>query len=165
MSATLVRLATLSDLPAAAAMAGQLVRQHHAQDPGRFLLVDEVEAGYRWWFERELARSGEAILLVATQDGRHVGYAYGTKEGRDWNMLLDDHGAIHDIFVATEARKSGVGKALLEALVTRLESLGASRIVLSTMVSNTAAQALFRTLGFRPTMLEMTRGPSQSSSP
>lgn len=159
MSSFDVRRATPADLPAAAAMAGQLVRQHHAQDPGRFLLVEEVEAGYRWWFERELARAGEAILLVAADGDRHLGYAYGTKEGRDWNMLLDEHGAIHDIFVAPEARRGGVGKALLQAIVAELEALGAIRIVLSTMVSNTAAQALFRSLGFRPTMLEMTRGP------
>lgn len=159
MSAFDVRPAMLADLPAAAAMAGQLVRQHHAQDPGRFLLVDEVEAGYRWWFERELARAGEAVLLVAARGEHLLGYAYGTKEGRDWNMLLDEHGAIHDIFVTPEGRRAGVGRALLQGLVDALEALGASRIVLSTMVSNTAAQALFRSLGFRPTMLEMTRGP------
>ena len=46
-----------------------------------------------------------------------VGYAYGALEGRDWNLLLDAHGAVHDIFVAAEARRGGVGRQLVEALV------------------------------------------------
>ncbi|MCC7384034.1 MAG: GNAT family N-acetyltransferase [Deltaproteobacteria bacterium] len=140
-----------------AAMAGELVRMHHRQDPGRFMQPPDVEAGYRWWFGKELGRP-EAVLLVAVSDGELVGYAYGTREERDWNALLDVHGALHDIFVAAAHRRSGVGARLLDAIVAALEAKGAPRIVLSTMVSNEAAQSLFRAHGFRPTMVEMTHG-------
>lgn len=152
-----VRPATQADLPATAALAAELVRMHHAQDPGRFFLADDVEGGYRWWFGRELARP-EAVLLVAVQDAAVIGYVYGTVEGRDWNMLLDDHGAIHDIYVSPGARRAGVGGRLLDAMVGELGRRGAPRLVLSTMVTNETAQRLFRAHGFRPTMLEMTRG-------
>jgi ribosomal protein S18 acetylase RimI-like enzyme len=152
-----VRRATSEDLPQVAALAGELVRMHRAQDPRRFMLVDDVEGGYRWWFSRELARE-EAVLLVAARGAEIAGYAYGTREGRDWNMLLDEHGAIHDIFVAAPARRGGTGAALLNAMIRELEAMGCPRIVLSTMVTNEPAQALFRAHGFRPTMLEMTRG-------
>ncbi|MGZ3423195.1 MAG: GNAT family N-acetyltransferase [Polyangiales bacterium] len=86
-----------------------------------------------------------------------VGYTYGTLESRDWNMLLDDHGAIHDVYVDESARRTGVGKQLVDAIVEALEKKGAPRILLSTMVQNERAQRVFRACGFRPTMLEMTR--------
>src|SRR6185295_2229983 len=108
------------------------------------------------WFARELERPA-AVVLVALQRAELVGYAYGALEARDWNLLLDQHGAIHDLFVAEPARRGGVGAQLLDALIRELEALGAPRIVLGTMVSNERAQRLFRARGFRPTLLEMTR--------
>ena len=152
-----MRRAQEGDLVTVARLAGELVRMHHETDPSRFLLVDRVEEGYARWLSREMARA-EAVVLVAARGGEVVGYAYGTLEGRDWNMLLDAHGAVQDVFVAAEARRGGVGRALVDALVRALEALGAPRIVLSTMVGNEVAQRVFRACGFRPTMIEMTRG-------
>jgi ribosomal protein S18 acetylase RimI-like enzyme len=156
MSEAVVRRARKEDLEEVAALAAELVRMHHAVDPGRFFLPERVEHGYAWWLERELTRP-EAIVLVAEREGKIAGYVYGTREGRDWNMLLDDHGAIHDVFVAERERRGGVATHLVRAMIAELEKLGAKRVVLSTMTDNVAAQALFRALGFRPTMLEMTR--------
>ncbi|HTV24390.1 MAG TPA: GNAT family N-acetyltransferase [Polyangiaceae bacterium] len=152
-----VRRARPEDLTAAAALAERLVRMHHDVDPGRFFLPDDVQRGYTHWFGRELKRP-EAVVLVAARAEQVVGYAYGTREGRDWNALLDDYGALHDIYVAESERRLGTGRRLLDAIVAELEALGAARIVLCTMVSNTAAQRLFASAGFRSTMLEMTRG-------
>jgi ribosomal protein S18 acetylase RimI-like enzyme len=151
-----VRKALTADLPAAARLAGELVRMHHERDPERFFLPDRVEQGYAWWFERELTRDA-AVILVSEQRGTITGYAYGTLEERDWNLLLDEHGAIHDIYVAADERRRGAGRLLLGAIVAELEARGAKRIVLSTMVDNERAQQVFRQAGFRPTMLEMTR--------
>src|SRR3954454_15880432 len=99
-----VRRARAEDLAGAALLAARLVRMHHDQDAGRFFLPEDVEAGYRYWFGRESARS-EAVILVALQGEDLVGYGYGTLEGRDWNLLLDRHGAIHDVYVAEQARR------------------------------------------------------------
>jgi ribosomal protein S18 acetylase RimI-like enzyme len=129
---------------------------HHASDPARFFLPERVEDGYAWWFGRELERP-EARVLLAERDGKVVGYAYGTREERDWNLLIDDHGVVHDLFVAEEERRTGVGRALLEAMIRELEELGAPRVLLYTLVTNERAQQLFRSTGFRPTLLEMTR--------
>ena len=152
-----VRRAEVADLPRLGELAGELVRMHHRTDPRRFFLVDGVEQGYARWFASELERK-EAVIVVAERDGVVVGYGYGSLEGRDWNALLDEHGAIHDIMVDESARRSGAGRELVVALSEALEAMGAPRIVLSTMVQNTAAQALFAACGFRATMLEMTRG-------
>jgi ribosomal protein S18 acetylase RimI-like enzyme len=150
-----VRPATAGDLPAMAAMAARLVHQHHAVDPLRFMLPDDVERGYLRWFQRELA-SPEVVFRVAERDGRLVGYTYARLEARDWNALLDAHGGLHDIFVDESARGAGAGKALLDATLEGLRRLGAPRVVLSTMWDNAGAQRLFARAGFRRTMVEMT---------
>ncbi|HZU85815.1 MAG TPA: GNAT family N-acetyltransferase [Polyangiaceae bacterium] len=151
-----IRRAVARDLPRVAELAGELVRMHHEADPSRFFLIDDVERGYAWWLSRELARDG-AVVLVACRGDAVVGYAYGTLEDRDWNLLLDDYGAVRDVFVSEGERRTGVGRGLVEAVVAALEALGAPRIVLSTMIANEPAQRLFRRCGFRATMLEMTR--------
>jgi ribosomal protein S18 acetylase RimI-like enzyme len=157
-----IRTMTTGDLAAVGELAGALVRLHHATDPRRFLLVDGVERGYARYFGSQLGRDG-VVLLVATDDatGAIVGYAYGSLEGRDWNMLLDDHGALHDVFVVEKARGASVGERLVRETCARLEAMGAPRVVLSTMVSNEAAQRLFAKCGFRQTMIEMTRDKAQ----
>ena len=162
MSDVRVRRAGETDVPAAADLAGRLARLHHDTDPDRFFLPENVVEGYSWWFRRELARK-EAVLLVAElaapgdRPSGIVGYAYGALGEREWNLLLDAHGAVHDLYVADDCRRAGVGDALLGALITELEALGAPRILLSTMPSNTGAQRLFAHHGFRTTFLEMTR--------
>ncbi len=156
MPGPVIRPAEKRDLAQVGELAGALVRMHHAVDPARFLRMDDVAKGYASWLSRELDRKG-AVVLVAESAGRIVGYAYGSVEERDWNRLLDEHGVIHDLFVAEGARGAGLGRALVEAIVDALTRLGAPRVVLSTMVGNKAAQRLFRHCGFRPTMLEMTR--------
>lgn len=153
-----VRRAEPRDLEQASELAGRLARQHHETDAVRFFLPERVEQGYSWWFSRELRRR-EAVILVALEADAVVGYAYGALEERNWNLLLDAHGAIHDIYVLERARRLGVGGKLLDAIIAELEGLGAERIVLSTMVGNHSAQRLFQSRGFRPTMLEMMRSP------
>ncbi len=141
-------------------MGAQLARQHHAFDAGRFMLVDDVETGYREWLARE-ARNKKAVVLVAQLDGAVVGYAYGRLEGRDWNLLADAHGGFHDVWVEDAARGHGAGKALAVAMIAALEALGAPFVMLSTAAKNERAQQLFASLGFRATMVEMTRGPAR----
>lgn len=150
-----IKRATKKDLPEIAELAGELVRQHYAFDPKRFLLIDNPEAGYAWWFEKELGNK-KAIILCAKLDGKIVGYAYARLEARDWNALLDEHGALHDILVHESARRQGIGKQLLSAVLEELRRRGAARVVLHTAVKNHAAHKLFGALGFRQTMLEMT---------
>jgi ribosomal protein S18 acetylase RimI-like enzyme len=96
------------------------------------------------------------VLLVAEVDGAIAGYLYGAFESRDWAMLLDEHGAIHDVFVDERFRRRGLAKRLLEAAVQRLETR-VTQVVLYSASQNVQAQQLFASLGFRPTMVEMTR--------
>jgi ribosomal protein S18 acetylase RimI-like enzyme len=158
-----IRPLRAEDLPAVSKLAGVLVRLHYRTDRERFLRIPNVEAGYAWWFGKQLTNRS-TVLRVAEEKGRVLGYAYGSLEPRDWNMLLDAHGAIHDVCVARTRRRRGVGRALTQAMVEALVAKGARRILLSTMVQNRPAQRLFASLGFRNTMLEMTLNPRRGRS-
>lgn len=138
-----------------ARMAAALVREHHVLDPQRFMLVEPVETGYRDWLQKEHARRG-AVILVAEEDIEIVGYAYGILEPRNWNELLDACGKLSDVYVARAARRRGIARRLVEAMLLELEALGAPRVVLMSAEGNHAAQKLFASIGFRRTMVEMT---------
>ncbi len=155
MPALRPRPMTKADLDVVGGLAGALVRQHHGFDAERFFLEPGVEDGYRWFFTRQLGKAG-VVLLVAELDDQVVGYLYGSLEDRDWAKLLDAHGAIHDLYVDPQARRQGVARALMVAGVFALKGQGASQVVLSTATQNHAAQALFRSMGFRDTMIELT---------
>jgi ribosomal protein S18 acetylase RimI-like enzyme len=137
-------------------MAAVLVRMHHAFDPQRFLIFEPIEEGYGRWLVRETTNE-KAFVLVAEHEGKVVGYVYGTLDGRDWMALRDACGVLQDIFVDEPSRRSGVAKQLLEALSERLKERGAPRVVLSTAAKNEGAQRFFESMGFRRTMIEMTR--------
>ncbi|MDC0680679.1 GNAT family N-acetyltransferase [Sorangium atrum] len=152
------RPAKREDMPEVACFAADLVRLHHALDPHRFLCLEPLEPGYERWLTSELDNPS-ATIVVAEKGGAEptlVGYAYGRREPRDWNSLLDACGALHDIYVAEPARRLGAGAILLEAVIARLHALGAPRVVLHTATQNAAAQRLFERFGFRRTMIEMT---------
>ncbi len=154
----LIRAASARDDEALGRMGAALALQHHRFDPCRFMLPKDVEAGYRAWLSKE-RQSQLSSVLVAELDGVVVGYAYGRVEGPDWTLLLDAHGGFHDLWVSEASRRSGAGRALSEAMVKALTEKGAPRVVLSAASKNEGAQRLFASLGFRPTMVEMTRDP------
>jgi ribosomal protein S18 acetylase RimI-like enzyme len=162
-----IRPARPADLPAVSRLAAELVRQHHALDAARFMLVEPIAEGYRRFFTGELRRKG-ALILVAEEDdapaaagqgegtGPILGYAYATLEPRNWNDLLDAAGKLNDIYVDGRARRRGVGRALARAVLDQLAARGAPRVVLMSAWRNPEAHTFFEALGFRRTMLEMT---------
>jgi ribosomal protein S18 acetylase RimI-like enzyme len=157
-SSFLIRAMTPADLPATGQLAGKLVRLHYEFDPQRFLNLPSPEAGYARYLGGELKSDG-VVLLVAerTTDQYVVGYAYARLEPRDYAALRDGCGVLHDVYVDESARGQGLGEKLVREVVRRLAEKGAPRIVLMTAVQNEPAQRLFARLGFRTTMLEMTR--------
>ena len=151
-----IRPARPEDLPQVARLAAALVRLHHKWDPKRFMLIEPLEQGYQRFFSGQLS-DGDVVLLVATRESTIVGYVYGGMEPRNWNALLDRCGAVHDIHVDESVRKQGVASKLMEAACEKLKALGAPRVVLMSAQANAEGQRLFEKLGFRRTMVEMTR--------
>jgi len=153
----LIRPATRADLAATGRLGALLVRQHHAYDPQRFIPADEgVAEGYAWFLGTQLEKPG-AVVLVAEREGEVVGYAYATLEPHDWMALRAAAGFLHDVVVDESARRQGIATRLVESACDWLRAHGAPRVLLSAAAPNTQAQALFARLGFRRTMIEMTR--------
>jgi len=59
--------------------------------------------------------------------------------------------------VVESARGTGTGERLVEAAAEWLVTRGVPRVMLWTAEKNVPAQRLFARLGFRRTMIEMTR--------
>ena len=97
------------------------------------------------------------MILVAEDRGAVVGYTYAGIEGRDYMALRGPAAALYDIVVDPAHRGKGIGRTLLDATLAALSGRGAPLAVLSTAERNESAQRLFARVGFRRTMIEMSR--------
>jgi GNAT superfamily N-acetyltransferase len=155
--AVAIRTATKADLPALGRLGALLLRTHYEFDAQRFMAPDgNADAGYAWFLGTQL-REDDVVVLVADQEGEVVGYVYAGLEPQSWKELREACGFIHDVVVDERGRRTGVATALIEAAADWLRAHGAPRMVLWTAQRNEAAQQLFERLGFRRTMIEMTR--------
>jgi ribosomal protein S18 acetylase RimI-like enzyme len=159
-----VRPAARDDRSRLGEMAGRLVRLHHAFDRQRFLDIEDVEDGYGRWLIREAARERALVLVAEWADGTLVGYLYGAFEDVSWEDLRGPCGYLHDVWVEEQARNAGVATRLVEHACAVFEERGAPRVILMTASRNASAHSLFRKLGFRDTMIEMTRELGAGSS-
>ncbi|MDF1608193.1 GNAT family N-acetyltransferase [Hoeflea sp. YIM 152468] len=98
--------------------------------------------------ERRMAAitgSGYPYLIAAAGDGTVLGYAYAsafrTRPAYRW--LVED-----SIYLAPEARGQGVGRALLDALIGRCETLGFRQMVAVIGGADPASIAVHHKAGF-----------------
>lgn len=151
-----VRKAQRRDLDALGALGAMLLRTHYDFDRQRFLGPRPgTEQGYAS-FLGSMLESDTDCVFVADKDGDIVGYSFAALEPLSWKELRGPAGFIHDIAVREDARNRGVGTKLLQAAIGWLRDRHAPRVMLWTAAQNTGAHALFRRLGFRDTMTEMT---------
>jgi GNAT superfamily N-acetyltransferase len=80
-----------------------------------------------------------SLCFAALRDGDLVGFARVVTDRATFAWLCD-------VFVAEQARGAGVGKRLMEAVVTHPDLLGLRRFLLATR----DAHGLYRQYGFRP---------------
>ena len=152
-----IRQATDADLPALGRLGALLLRTHYQFDSERFMAPEgDTESGYAWFLGTQL-RDDDVVVLVAERQEAVVGYVYAGLEPQSWKELREACGFIHDVVVDERGRRMGVATALIEAAVEWLRQHGAPRVMLWTAQQNDGAQQLFEQLGFRRTMVEMTR--------
>jgi ribosomal protein S18 acetylase RimI-like enzyme len=157
MTGTIVRRATSADLPAIGRLGALLVEEHHDFDARRFLAPrPSTPADYASFIGAQLDEP-DSFVLVADDNGDTIGYAYAVVAGFDFMALREPAGILHDLIVDPRHRGRGVGRLLAEAALADLSARGAPRIVLSTAEQNEPAQRFFASLGFRRTMIEMTK--------
>jgi len=152
-----VRGATKADLPGIGALGVLLLEEHFAFDARRFLAPGQwTSADYAAYIGAQLDEP-DAIVLVAEDGGEVIAYAYAVLAGYDYMALRGPAGILHDLIVQPRHRGRGAGRLLVEGILAELRSRGAPRVVLSAAEGNQPAQRFFASLGFRRTMIEMTR--------
>jgi ribosomal protein S18 acetylase RimI-like enzyme len=152
-----IRRATRQDLKRIGKLGALLVEAHYAFDSRRFLAATSgTKDAYASFLGTQLG-APDAAIFVAEERSELIGYAYAAVESFDYMVLRGPAGVLHDIIVDPAYRGRGIGGLLLEAVLAYLQSRGLSQIVLSAAERNEAAQRLFARVGFRRTMVEMTR--------
>jgi GNAT superfamily N-acetyltransferase len=100
-------------------------------------------------FMRDRLALGDSALFLAVelQSGRALGFVQlypsfsSVAARRIW--------ILNDLFVAPLARRSGVGRGLMEAARDFAASTGARRLILSTAATNQEARALYDSCGYK----------------
>ncbi len=115
-----------------------LYRQFYGRSPNE-------EAARRFLFAR--LSKGESVVFYARHEQRAVAFlqlypAYSSVNlARQW--------ILNDLFVLSEARKLGYGRALVERAHRLAEDTQANGLVLETAATNVAAQRLYESLGWK----------------
>jgi len=91
------------------------------------------------------ARAANALPLIALTDGSAVGLAWGLIHAPD---LHSTH--VYQMWVSPAQRGKGIGKLLLNEIVSWALSRGSERLALSVTTNNDAAVGLYLSYGFAP---------------
>ena len=131
-----IRRATLADLDAVAPLFDAYRRFY--DQPGDLARARD--------FLRERLERDESVVLLAQVDGRPAGF---TQLYRMFSSVRTTRTYIlNDLFVAEDARRRGVARALLDAAARFAREDGAAGISLETMQDNAPARALYRAAGW-----------------
>lgn len=153
----IVRQATHADLPRLGRLGALLVQQHHDFDGRRFLAPTGRTPDHYAEFLGSQLDDPDVLVLVAELHGGVIGYTFSAMEGYDYASLRGPAALLHDVLVDPDHRGRGIGRRLLDETLSMLRAKGARQVVLSTAERNESAQKLFTRMGFRRTMIEMTR--------
>ena len=100
-------------------------------------------------------------VRVARDDGV-VGFVMFSIESGTYEQTVT-RGVVHNLFVVPEARRQGVGSALLAAAEEALAASGADVVSLEAMAANDAARRFYERHGYRTHRVELEK-PTRSDT-
>jgi len=137
MGAPSIRLATLPDLPAVAALF-DAYRQFYEQPADTVLALR---------FIGDRMRNQESVILVAqAADASDTLVGFCQLYPGFCSVIAQPIYTLYDLYVAPQARQSGAGRALMLAAHDHARQNGFARLDLSTARTNHKAQALYESL-------------------
>lgn len=133
-----VRAATLQDLDPLTRLL-DAYRQFYRQP-------SDLKAA-RYFLEQRFGLGDSFILVAENAAGEMAGFVQ-LFPGLS-TVGLNTRWTLNDLFVATDARGQGAGRALMKAAATLAQEHGVARLVLMTQVDNALAQGLYASLGWQ----------------
>ena len=153
-----IRAAVVGDERSLAVLNDVVQRLHVARRSDFFkpTQIDEVAA----WFTPLLQKPTTGIWL-AEDGGAPIGYVLAFLHERAANPFCPARRwcEIDQIAVRPDHQRRGVGRALIETVLTWARAEGAGDIELSTWSFNDAAQRMFTGLGFVPKIVRFEHKP------
>src|SRR6266566_6523338 len=104
-------------------------------------------AAARAFLDDRMGRDESVIYVAYTRPGEAAGFTQLYPSFS--SVSLKPLWILNDLFVRSDARQGGVGRALLEQARRHAVETGAKGLVLSTGVTNKAAQALYESCGWQ----------------
>jgi GNAT superfamily N-acetyltransferase len=144
----MLRRATAADAAALARLNGHVQGWHAAQYPKTFFAAPDPE-GLVAYYQGRLAEPGCSVFLAGDPP---VGYALCSLQARAASVFSPAirRLLVEQIAVAPDARRKGMGRALLAAARALAHDLQVDEIVLDTWEANHDAHRFFRAEGFAP---------------
>ena len=133
---TRIRPAALRDARAAVDLTAQLAEHAHGH----------VDSGVEDRFCAMLELPQYAIFVAEDEDDEVVGLLSASQRWTLWHA--GPCALIEELVVDADARRHGVGRALIQAAVEWARAQGCSEVEVSTDQDNADAQAFYRRLGF-----------------
>ena len=124
--------------------------EHHAPGP-RFALAASGAPALCGYLADRLA-DPDARLLVADEAGELSGFCLVARLRRPGFFSETRRAEIAALFVRPERRRSGLGRALVDAALSALDPAGTLRVELAVDRDNPEAAGFWRALGFAPAM-------------
>jgi GNAT superfamily N-acetyltransferase len=93
--------------------------------------------------------------LIAVQDGHIIGLVHFIYHPHNWR--IEPVCYLQDLYVAPEARNSGAGRALIEAVYARADRDGCPSVYWTTQDFNTTARQLYDRIGTLTPFIKYTR--------
>lgn len=101
-----------------------------------------------------LLAGGMTVVLIAERNAKPIGYITGQLQV-DERRVYGRVGLVLDWFVVEQYRGQGVGRLMMEAIVSRFNELGCEAVESSTFFGNACARAAHAALGFTETEVRM----------
>ncbi len=121
-----------------------IIRDASLEDIPALEKLEQLCFSVPWTKEQLIGQlpDGTHRFLVAERGGELLGYV--------GMMFVLDEGYISNVVTAPPARRNGIGRALISALLKQAEELALSFVTLEVRRSNEPAKALYAQQGFIP---------------
>ena len=152
MSQVQIRVAVREDIPALVALNADVQQHHREAEPELYCVPDPVAVAA--WFGDVL---GTHEILIAERGTEAVGFAVFSEVRRDASTFSHARKCLLVDQIGASVRRSGVGRALLEAVHAIAAERGFSDVELEVRAVNDSAIAFYMALGYAPVKIRMRR--------